>query len=178
MFVDERIRSFSSLAWAVVVALARPAAAADVTIAQGGKSVYRIALPAKPTPEETYAATELQQYLKRATGATRPMAQGADPSAGPVIVVSRADAEPARSLLAAPGVPEPTEHDEAIVVARVGDDLLLTGRAPYAVAYAVYDFLENEVGCAWLFPGNLGEEVPRHETLRIGTLGRSHAPRA
>jgi len=160
----------------VAVGAGLHAAAADFTIAAGGKSEYRILTPAEPCGEETFAAAELKRCIRAATGADLAVVKGLDPSTGRFLIVARADSEPAKSLLAREGAPALKDHEEAMLVATVDDDVLLTGRAPHAALYALYDFLENEVGCAWLFPGHLGEEIPKVETLRVGELHRSEAP--
>jgi len=171
-------RAFGRVCWvavAVVLALHAPACG-DLVVASGGRSEYRILVPAEPCAEERRAAEELREHLRQAAGVQLEVASGAEPGAGPFLIVARSDAAPAASLLAREGVPRLPDHEEAMLVATVDDDVLLTGRAPHAVCYAVYDFLETEVGCAWLFPGELGAEVPRIETLRVGALGRVRAP--
>ena len=148
----------------------------EVLVADGGKSEYRIVLPSQPKHEESFAASELQKYLKLATGAKLPVVKSDSLPAGKCLIVACADTKLAKSVLAAPNTPKLKEGEEAFLVATVSDDIVFTGRAPHAVIYAVYDFLEDSVGYAWLFPGDLGEEVPTVRTLRIGKLRRSQAP--
>ena len=147
--------------------------AQELVIADGGKSAYRIVVPSEPKHEESFAASELQKYLKMATGAELPVVKADSAPTGPCLIVAGADTVLARSI---PNGAEFKDGDEAFLIATVGDDVLFTGRAPHAVIYGVYDFLEDPVGCAWLFPGNLGEEVPKMETLKVGRLARSEAP--
>ena len=40
--------------------------------------------------------------------------------------------------------------EEEWVIRTVGDDLILTGGRPRGTMYAVYEFLEDYVGCHWL----------------------------
>ncbi len=142
--------------------------AEDLVIADNGVSDYRIALPAEPTPEETFAAGELQTYLKAATGTQLLIVKGVDPASGKFLIV----ANPELSL---PGAPSLKDNKEAILVVRVNDDVAMIGRG-HAVCYAVYDFLETVAGIAWLFPGELGEVIPKTKTLKVGNLRRSQAP--
>ena len=44
-------------------------------------------------------------------------------------------------------------------------------------AYAVYSFLEEELGARWLWPGELGEVVPERSTIRVEPRDRSEAPK-
>jgi hypothetical protein len=46
---------------------------ADLTLANKGKSAYRIVIAAKAIPSERYAAEELQRYLERVAGVTLPI---------------------------------------------------------------------------------------------------------
>jgi len=40
--------------------------------------------------------------------------------------------------------------EEEWVIRTIGNDLLLTGGRPRGTMYAVYEFLEDHVGCHWL----------------------------
>jgi len=44
-------------------------------------------------------------------------------------------------------------------------------------AYAVYNFLENDLGVRWLWPGDLGEVVPQLSTVTVNVKNRSDAPK-
>ncbi len=42
--------------------------------------------------------------------------------------------------------------------------------------FGVYDFLENELGVAWIWPGKSGEDVPAVEELRLQSFSRTGNP--
>ncbi len=44
-------------------------------------------------------------------------------------------------------------------------------------AYAVYSFLERELGVRWLWPGELGEVVPAAATITVDVKDRTEAPK-
>ncbi|WP_309396729.1 DUF4838 domain-containing protein [Cerasicoccus maritimus] len=48
--------------------------------------------------------------------------------------------------------------------------LVINGSTPLATRSGVYRFLQESLGCAWVFPGELGERIPRQSrfTLRAG----------
>ncbi len=43
--------------------------------------------------------------------------------------------------------------------------------------FGVYDFLENELGIAWIWPGKSGEDVPIHNELRLKPFSRTDSPK-
>jgi len=68
------------------------------------------------------------------------------------------------------------DGDQAFrVVIRQGA-LGLYGESDLATGYAIYELLDR-LGCRWFLPGELGEDIPRRETLRVpevdDTLGPS-----
>lgn len=153
------------------------AKAGNLTLIDGRKTDYRILVPAKPTAGEAFAGGELLRCLQEAARCrTLAVVKDGDPAKGKFLIVSRADHEPAKALLAGADAPALPKEDDAILVATVGDDVLLTGRGDRGVIYAVHDFLEREVGCAWLFQGRLGEVIPRVSYLAIRPTRRAHAP--
>ena len=42
--------------------------------------------------------------------------------------------------------------------------------------FAVYEFLETQMGVRWLWPGKLGEMIPRHRTIRVGEWDQTWRP--
>ncbi|MCD6362034.1 MAG: DUF4838 domain-containing protein [Armatimonadetes bacterium] len=136
---------------------------AILLIVAGGVSDYTIVIPDQPVESVTYAAQELQSYLQRITGAVLPIvAEGEAPDAnriftGPCAAAARA------------GITTPKWER---FVARVvdGDLFIVGGDSPGAALdratrtgtlYGVYGILERFGGVRWLWPGELGEVVPR-----------------
>jgi len=157
-----------SLALAVVFLEVRSVEAA--TIVADGRPTARIVLPAQPTATERFAAEELAGYLARISGATLPVE--AEPSGEdlPRILVGRV--EPAKEEIEKLSAVDP----EAFVVRSLGQDLMLAGATDRATLYAVYDFLEHELGCRWLGPGPDWETVPRRATIELPEVGRRQSP--
>lgn len=120
-------------------------AAAPVTLAENGRTDCTILAPENPTPMELLAVKELQTYLKKSTGADFP--QG---NAAKRIVLKR------DSSLAS----------QESSVKLEGDTLVLSGGDEWGVLYAVYSFLENQLGVRW-FSAYGDELVPKHETLSL-----------
>ncbi|MBQ9811674.1 MAG: DUF4838 domain-containing protein [Thermoguttaceae bacterium] len=165
----------ASLAFAVAtLCLLSAARAGELTLVDEGKSDYQIVLPDEPTLVQQTAAKELQSYLQRATGAELPIVAASDVAGvddakllilGPGVLSQRT-----------PGIDESAIKTDGIVVKVVGDDVVLTGAPERGTLYAVYEFLEREVGIRWL--SSTVEFVPEVPTLTIDDgLSIDYAPK-
>lgn len=142
---------------------------AELILADGGTAALPIVLGADSSVPEQTAADELKTYLERVTGATFPVQQetGGD-QARPGIHVGRTRAASDQGI-------DPTELGPEEWVIRVVDgSLILTGGRPRGVLYAVYRFLEEEVGVHWWNPWE--ESVPSLPRLAIADLDRRGRP--
>ena len=158
--------------WAVAVgAVCCPAAMADdaVVIAENGVAKAALLLAADATDAEKHAATELAEFLKEVTG-------------GEFVVSDKANAGQSRLLvgagaakLADPGFTTDSLGEEGLVVRTVGNDLILAGGRPRGTLYAVYTFLEDEVGCRWWT--SKVSTIPKKPTLKVGPLNVRFVPR-
>jgi hypothetical protein len=123
------------------------------------------------------AAVELADYLGRAGGKRPSLFAESAPEAqqGNRIFVGLCQAT-------IPVVTDPLLPEELLVLTRgsdlhlVGGDLAPGERPCHGTLYAVYDFLEKEVGVRWLFPGEHGEVVPQHRRLLLSDLNRRYQP--
>ncbi len=159
------------LLMAVSVLLCSPVAlhAASRVLADKGTSEYVIRLCAEPTPAERHAAEELQRFLKEITGAQLPVREaGALPAHA--ILVGR-DAEAGRL---APDVDWAALGHEGLVVCTAGPHLLLAGGRPRGTLYAVYSFLQNDLGCRWFTPDC--SRIPKRSRLVVPDLHRTFVP--
>lgn len=139
---------------AAVAGDARAAQQPSVLLTENGMPRATIVLPAGASEVVSFAAEELQKYLKKISGATLPIQAGKAESAGPVVVLGQARlSEPRRGL----------QRDSFVVKCDL-NRLCLTGNTDRAVLYAVYAFLES-LGAAWLEPGEEGEILPQTPTV-------------
>ena len=123
-----------------------------------GKSAYRIAISPKAAEPEVFAAAELQRYLRLMTGVEAPITERA--RGGRLMRIGgAANAHLPRNA-----------GEDAFVVRTDGDALILAG----ATLYAVYSFLEDDLGCAWLSPGD--EHVPETDAVSVTALRRVERP--
>lgn len=111
--------------------------------------------------EELLAAEELQQIVKRISGAELPIVRvdGSEIPNGPVILLG---SELARQA----GLGDRLEplHRDGFLCAAGDDRLVLSGRRARGTLYAVYHLLES-LGCRWVMPGPFGEIYPQQATL-------------
>lgn len=108
---------------------------------------YAIVMPDRPTPSEERAARDLQAHLERITGRALPLVGLSGAQGQSYLVVGRSP------LVEALGVT--VDYDslglEGIRIKTAGDHLILTGNQR-GVLYAVYAFLEDQLGCRWFTP--------------------------
>ena len=151
-----------------------PAAAGNaaecVTIARNGKATCVIVQADKATEPEKFAAKELAMFLKRVTGAEFPV----------VAELSVADSQASRVYVgwtgyaARQGIEASKLGEEEWVIRTIDDDLVLTGGRPRGTMYAVYEFLEDHVGCHWL--DRKTEVIPSKPMLEVGPLNIQAKP--
>jgi len=174
-----RLRKFSSTCLLAVVACAvgmsQGASAAqrsgDLKIVSDGKSPYSIVLASDAIPAERTAAGELQKYIQEATGAELPIKNEADVSSEtPQILVGPGPR--AKKLL-----PSQNWNDlkgDGILIAPVGDSLVIAGDRPRGTLYAVFEFLERELGIRWWSP--TVTKVPQTKNLTVKAEKYTYRP--
>ena len=146
-----------------------------------------IVLPQTPTISERFAAKELKYHLEKATGRTFPIMSEEVMSEGQCrFYIGNVKA------LARVGIDFATLKVEERIVKGVGKDVFLAGgeqpgfdrivsskiyHREYGLAgggtlYAVYDFLERDMGVKWLWPGELGEVIPQRDLPSLDGVER------
>lgn len=139
-----------------------------VTLAIKGKPQMTIVLAKDAIPAEHTAAEELADYLSKVTGGK--FAVVAEPATGPGPCLYVGLTAFARKL----GLDASAWGPERWALRSVGADLVLLGGRPRGTLYAVYHFLEDEIGVHWW---NAYEEyVPTRPTLRVSSVDRQGEP--
>lgn len=135
-----------------------------ITLADGGKTNYRIVADPDAEGIEAYAAKTLAGYLKDMTGAEFPFVAPEESKPDrPAIFIGLS--EPARALLE-DGDPLAGLADEEHIARTVGPHLLLYGKGHRASLYATMEFLENSLGWRWYSPFEK-PLAPRRTTLTL-----------
>ena len=147
-------------------ALLSSALAANVTLAQNGKSGYAIVIGSDASPSERHAAEELQTFLEQISGARLPISTDARPR---MILVG--DSGPLRALRL--NIPFRDLGPEGFILRTAGPHLVIAGGQLRGSMYGVYTFLER-LGCRWFAPGV--SRIPSMRTVAVPPLDETQKP--
>lgn len=139
------------------------------TLASGGKPRMSIVLAEGAIPAERTAAAELADYLSKVTGGKFSVVGETAAVAGPGLHVGPT------AVARKHGLDPGTWNSEHWAMRSVGADLVLVGGRPRGTLYAVYRFLEDEIGVRWWSPYE--EHVPQRPTLDVASLDRQGEPK-
>lgn len=121
-----------------------------------------------------FACGELARYMNRGSGHEVCAQTLAENGRGRVYLglhtwppISRELSQEERDVLG--------RSEDAFVVKRTDEGVVLTGGSERATLYAVYGFL-RKLGFAWLFPGPDGEVIPGAISMEAGCFSEIHEP--
>ncbi len=164
------VRGAAGLAAVMTMGICNSAAA--LTIASEGKPKCVIVVASDATVADVTAGKELQKYLKQITGADFEVTSDAKTRPGySRILLGQSDA----AKKALPELDWDSLKHDGIVIKTVGKDLVLTGDRRRGTLYAVYTFLEDNLGCRWWT--STEEYVPSNPTINIGKIDRTYVPK-
>jgi len=151
----------------VLLVSACPASA--FTLASKGKAFATIVVGPDATETEKYAASQLVMYLKKATGADFVISETAAVKGSRILVGQTAAT---KQLIGS--FDWKSLRVDGILIKTVGNDLVLAGDRPRGSMYAVFTFLEDQLGVRWwtLFT----ESVPNKPELSINKLNIKYKP--
>ncbi len=143
---------------------------AAVTIADKGKSKYRIVVSANAIPSERYAAEELQRYLEKISGAKLPIVTDATVPIWHEILLGNNShlAKLRRKVDFAKLGPD------GFVLREDGNRLIIAGGKPRGTLNGVYTLLEEKIGVRWFTPDL--ETVPKLERITLPKLNETRIP--
>jgi len=154
---------------------------AVLTLVRDGQPTSAIVTNGKPREGQAQAAAEFQEHIRLMSGATLPIVKENElGSALPEALVLVGPSNLARQHGADIEALEP----EAFVVKTDGKTLILAGEdgggkshPRTGTLWAVYDFLQDQLGCRWIWPGTIGQVVPKRRTVDVSALDVREAPR-
>lgn len=132
---------------------------------------HAIVIPDKATPAEEYASAELRDWLTSATGECLPVTRDSDETTRAALIVGHSR----RIGRDTPPVDFNALGTEGIALRTVGPSLVLAGNQRGAL-YAVYSFLEDNLGIRWLAPDCTVVPSDRR-VIRVDDLNTSYVPR-
>ncbi len=159
------------LASAILPASAPDAAAGDaLQIASYGRSSYVIMTPDKPAPVVSYAAKELQRFLRDISGVRLEIVRESRAAGRPAFIIGecrRPNPFPAAARLAA-------MREDGVLIKTVGEDVVLRGSNERGQLYSVYVLLEKFMGVRFL-AGDC-TIVPKNRRLTLPEIDYAYAP--
>ncbi len=120
----------------------------EITLIENGETNYEICIADDAEKTIQKAATELQKYLKEIATVEVP-------------IVSNSDRNEVKKSILLFENSELVSPNTVSIKSDLEKNLLISGGNAQSTLYAVYEFLENELGCLWLSP-----EVEKIPTLQ------------
>ena len=139
-----------------------------LNISSNGVANASVVVDAGAGVSDSFAATELSSFLGQVTGGSFPVRNSIQ-AGGPNLLVG-----PAAAQLADPGFTTAGLGEEGIVIRRAGNHMILAGAGTRGTLYAVYTFLEDQVGVHWWEPNAM--TVPVIPTLDATALDLTYVP--
>ncbi len=141
------------------------------TLFENGKTDYVITIGKNASESEQWAAKELQHWLAQLNGAVFPIKTDDEEIAEHEIIIGWN-----KHLLANLGLDaeKPDDDDETYHYKNVGSNILLWGGKERGSMYAVFSFLENEMGCRWYTPGVT--VIPPKEKFIFNYINHTESP--
>ena len=155
----------------------------DYQLVAKGKTDARIQMNPHPSAPEFRAAKELQDYVRKISGAnivraTYPAVFHRKRSNPNFIEILLTTADDGKYLMP-PGMYEKLSKatdDEAFYLRTVGNRIIIGGKTPVGVLYGTYTFIEKHLGVRWFHPGVEGEYCPMSPDITIGEIDDFEEP--
>jgi len=133
-----------------------------ISIVTDGLPCACIELPEETSETLRWAYHELTAYTVKRTGAHLPLCNkesGAD-----LVRIHLGQTQRVRKMRPMPGG---MADDGFVIQVPDGKTVIIVGPTDDGTLFGVYAFLERFVGVRWLFPGPLGEDIPKEKNLSI-----------
>ena len=158
----------------------------SLPLVEDGKSHARIVAGEDVSPSARFAASELQTYIRKATGAEVPIEKESKDDGMVEIIIG--DGQIARKLgVSSDGLPRDgfriSTRGKRIVILGKDDpkkgveekDMINFGQwsslyFEHGTINGAYDFLERFAGVRWYLPIDIGEVVPKTKTLNVPSI--------
>lgn len=138
---------------------------------ENGKTDYVITIGTDASESEKWSAKELQRWLQEISGAVFPIkTDNAEMTEHELIIGYN---KHSISILSA-DTKIPAKTDETYSYKNDGAKILLLGGEERGAMYAVFSFLENELGCRWYTPSV--SVIPSKEKFSFNYLNHSESP--
>ncbi len=167
----------------VLTMIALDGFARDYQLVTGGKTDARIQMNPRPSAPEFRAAKEIQDYVKKISGAS--MARATYPAIHfrindnpDFIEILPVTLENGKYLMPPVMYAKLVEaaSDEAFYIKTDGNRIVIGAKKPIGVLYGAYTFIEKYLGVRWFQPGADGEYCPKSPDIKLGEIDEFEAP--
>ena len=124
----------------------------DLTIVKNGKSGFQIVIPEDADETIEKAAGELSRYLEEISSVKIP-------------VINKNNADTGKKWILVGTKTNEISSEHTIFIKTDGDNLVISGGNSKSILYAVYEFLEKDLGCKWYSP--VVESIPKLQTVLV-----------
>lgn len=173
-------RVFWSCLYLLVLGTFAPALSYGMDIVKEGEAQAKIVLPDQPKVVVIFAAEEFQYHIQRATGVKLTIIpERKVTEEGTYIYIGRTAASEKAGINLAEM--EPNEfikkvgREAMFLLGKDGEGfrrgLTYANPADMGTLFAVYEWLDKQLGVRWLWPGELGTVVPQLEHVTAGPVG-------
>jgi hypothetical protein len=129
--------------------------AAPLTLVKDGRPNATIVLQANAPEPLKAAATDLQKYVQKMSGVELPLTADGNDVPGTTLNIGKTVSSQASDL------PDSKLNPETYAITQRGDDVYFCANYPSPTAFAVYSFLQDNLGVRWFAPGDDWEYVPQ-----------------
>lgn len=151
----------------------RTSADKETVLTGNGSSSYVIIIGKDASLPEKFAAEELQKYIRKISGAAMPVkADGTGHENMILIGTPQSNQLLASQLAKSDAFSDNDKKLDAFIVTTQNGNLILCGSNPRACLYAVYDFLEKDLGLFWPTPYSEDEIIPQCGTISLNDINR------
>jgi len=138
-----------------ITLLSSCAQTAPLTLVKNGQPNATIIVQADAPERIQQAGKDLQKYLQEITGVHLPLKTDGKDAPGITLNVGQTESAQSGDL------PDQSLNPETYAIHQRGDDVYFAGNYPAPTAFAVYSFLQDQLGVRWFAPGQDWEYVPQ-----------------
>ena len=175
--------SIQSLFLLALAAMVSDGFALDYHLVTKGQTDALIQMNPRPSAPEFRAAMEIQDYVKKISGAalkrsTYPAVYYRVNNNPDFIEILQVTLENGKHLMPPEMVAKLTEaaSDEAFYIKTEGKRIIIGGKKPIGVLYGAYTFIEKYLGVRWFHPGADGEYCPKSPDIKLGAIDDFEVP--
>ncbi len=152
---------------------------ADLDLARNGKSLAVLVLAPDVDSGIQDAATDLQNYFEKITGAPLELSLtlgGSTPAQGKILIMVTTVDQAGKLLTPEMKKKLSGARYDACSLSGSGKRILIVGNSVLGARNGIYVFLQKYLGCRWFYPGEMGEYYPKNPTISLKPFDYFHNP--